>query len=628
MCGIAGVVDATHRTSADHLRAVAAAMGATLGHRGPDDHGVWVDPAAGVALAHRRLAVVDVSDRGRQPMVSAGGRYTLTFNGEIYGHGAVRERLAGLGHAFRGTSDTEVLVAAIEEWGVRGALERVNGMFAIAVWDGRDRLLHLACDRFGEKPLAYGFAGRAFVFASEVRALWQHPDFEPAVDPVALAELTRHAYVPAPRSIFEGVAKLEPGTHLVVDPRRGEPVVEPYWSARTAAERAAAAPITDEGDARDEIDGRLRRAVRLRMDADVPLGALLSGGIDSSLVVALMQAQSTRPVRTFTIGFETAAHQEAPFAREVARHLGTEHAELLVSETEVLSVVPRLGALYDEPFADSSQIPTVLVSRLARGSVTVALSGDGADELFGGYPRYHHALRLERLLGRVSPAAAPRVASSEPGSRQARVAALLEPRHPVDRYVDLLAYWTDADGLVREPAAGESIVRERLRALGDELTAEQLLLGDTLTYLPGDLLTKVDRASMAVGLEVRAPFLDPDVFDVAWRLPAAMRLGTPKRTKALLRSVLAQYVPPELFERPKHGFSAPIDVWLRGPLRDWASDLLAPSAIEADGFFDAAVVGRAWREHLDGTRDWHYPLWPVLLFGAWLREQPRSLSRR
>jgi asparagine synthase (glutamine-hydrolysing) len=650
VCGIAGLLDLGASTRRDALVAAAAAMGETLRHRGPDDEGLWVDESSGVAFAHRRLSIIDLSELGHQPMQSGNGRYVLTYNGEIYNYLELRKELEELGHGFRGHSDTEVLLAAFIEWGIRSALQRANGMFALAVWDSHEHELHLARDRFGEKPLYFGLFGDIVLFASELKALWGHPNFSPSISNDAVALYARHGYVPAPHSIFREISKLEPGTHLVHPARRGAaPRVEPYWSLVDVARRGLEDQIvTDEVSATDGLEAILRDAVGIRMVADVPLGAMLSGGIDSSTVVALMQTQSTLPVRTFSIGFSEADYDEAPYARAVARHLGTDHTELYVTPEQTMAVIPTLPTMYDEPFADSSQIPTFLVSKLARSQVTVALSGDGGDELFGGYTRYRQALRLEQLR-RVVPAqlaaAGARAIRQRPsewwnglwsrtagkvtrrdapllGHRLHRVADLLDHRDSADVYVDLVSYWRPEEGVLRRDGGVAPPLQDRLNELPDARFGERMMLADALTYLPDDILTKVDRASMAVSLEARVPLLDPNIAEFAWRLPRAMRLGR-VHNKILLRRVLDRYVPSDLVDRPKSGFGIPIDRWLRGDLREWAEDLLAPDRLASDGYFEPAVVERYWQEHLEGHRAWHYRLWPILMFSAWLRELPR-----
>ncbi|HEX8692864.1 MAG TPA: asparagine synthase (glutamine-hydrolyzing) [Longimicrobium sp.] len=639
MCGIAGLYrpGGLERGEAPH----AAAMGRALAHRGPDDHGTWADAEAGVALAHRRLSVVDLSPLGHQPMRSACGRWVLTYNGEIYDHADLRRELEGRGRAFRGRSDTEVLVEAVAEWGLRGALERCNGMFALAAWDRRNRVLYLARDRAGEKPLYYGWSGGVFLFGSELRALAAHPAFRGEVDREALARYLRHKCVPAPLSIWRGVRKLPAGALLAVK-GTGEARPEVYWDAAALAEAAARDPFRgSEDEALAALDALLGDAVGMRMEADVPLGAFLSGGIDSSLVVALMQARSTRPVRTFTIGFHEGFYDEAVHARAVARHLGTDHTELYVTPRDALDVIPRLPDVYDEPFADPSQIPTVLVAELARRHVTVALSGDGGDELFGGYEHYrwaHRAWRsvgwlprparsgLARALSAVPAAAwnrllapggeARRVGRRTLGERVHQLAAVL-PSPGAREVLDwLVSDWRDGAAAAVPGAPPAADLRTGpWPHLHD--ARERMMLRDFALGLADDMLVKMDRAAMAVALEGRMPLLDPRVAEFAWRLPVGMKVRG-REGKRVLRRLLYRYVPRALVDRPKMGFCTPVDEWLRGPLRDWAEALLDERRLSAEGFFDPAPVRRRWSEHLSGERDRRFDLWSVLMFQTWL----------
>ena len=639
MCGIAGALDV--RGKGD-LGPVVTAMAETLAHRGPDDSGVWLDRDGGVALGFRRLAILDLSPTGRQPMRSADGRFTIVFNGEIYNYRDLREELTGLGHVFRGTSDTEVILAACSQWGPEAAVPRLWGMFAIALWDGRDRKLVLARDRVGKKPLYLARWNGGLLFASELKALRAVPGFPAEVDRDALALYARFGYFPSPWTVYRNVRKLRPGWLAVFGPD-GEPRERPYWDAAAVVEQAMAdrRPVSDE-DAVGELDALLREAVGRRMIADVPLGAFLSGGIDSSTVVALMQAQSARPVKTFSIGFREEGFNEAEHAAAVARHLGTEHTELYVTPGEARDVIPRLPEMYDEPFADPSQIPTYLVSVLAREHVTVALSGDGGDELFGGYNRYLWAQAIWRKLRMVRPlggaiGAALRVptagawdalnrATTPVLPRRLRVAALgdkihkishvLGAGHPDDLYLDLVSLWKNSSSLVfgsRE--AVTPLSDPRVRAAIPQFE-ERMMFFDLVTYLPDDILAKVDRASMAVSLEARCPLLDHRVVEWAWGLPLAMRIRK-GRSKWLLRRVLDRYVPPDLVERPKMGFGVPIDAWLRGPLRNWAEELLAERRLREEGFFEPAPVREAWAAHQSGHRNHQFRLWAVLMFQAW-----------
>lgn len=640
MCGIAGLVDAQGATAAAELEAVAGRMADTLVHRGPDDRGTWSDPDAGVGLGFRRLSILDLTQAGHQPMVSRDGRYAVVFNGEVYDHAEHRQTLDAQGVAFRGRSDTEVLVEAIAAWGIEPTLEAVNGMFALACWDRETRVLTLARDRFGEKPLYYGWLGRTFVFGSELKALRVHPSFAAGIDVDALALYFRYGYVPAPHSIFSGIAKLEPGTSVSIDPTAPGVLPTPrrYWSAVDAALAATDDPLPP-ADAPDAIEAALHRSVGLRMVADVPVGAFLSGGTDSSLVVALMQDQSDRPVCTFTMGFDAPGYDEATRARAIAAHLGTDHTELYVTSDDARAVLPRLPSVYDEPFADSSQIPTMLVSELARRDVTVALSGDGGDELFGGYTRHLALARLRRTAGlpaAVRTTVAKALLSQPPArwDRIARAAARVvpgrdAPAHPGDTlhklagslgherddlYRSLVQCWSDLPVVTgTEPPTAVSPPAPWPMSSA----AEWAMLADTVTYLPDDLLTKVDRASMAVSLEARIPLLDPDVFTAAWRTPidAKVRGGSGKR---VLLDLLGRRLPDHLVGGPKTGFGVPFGDWLRDPLRDWADDLLAESRLRREGYLDAEAVQRVWQSHRSGDRDRRHELWAVLMFESWL----------
>lgn len=638
MCGIAGLLTTPPNFSAEKLGEIADKMGTSLRHRGPDDHGTWVDAGAGVALAHRRLSIVDLSAAGHQPMVSADGRYVIIYNGEVYNHQAIRPELEAKGHTFQSHSDTEVILQAISEWGVEPTIKRLIGMFAIGLWDRRDRTLTLVRDRLGIKPIYWTKSGNIFLFGSELKALRAYKEFRPAISKAAVASYMRHNYVPAPHTIYEGVFKLQPGTILTL-PWQGNPTLTRYWDARAIAVNGLANPFHgSDHEATEELEALLLDSVKRRMIADVPLGAFLSGGIDSSTVVAMMQSANTGPVRTFTIGFSEPGYDEAPYAASVARHLGTDHTEMTVSPQQALAVIPKLSDFYDEPFADSSQIPTYLVSAMTREHVTVALSGDGGDELFAGYNRYHLATKLwrnltllpfsirhtlARGLTAVSPdtwtrlfAAIPRrMRPSQAGDKIHKLASILSMRDPAALYRRLVTHWNPAD-VVPHAAEFKGILwDEELATDFPDLLARMQLL-DLVTYLPDDILTKVDRASMAVALEARVPLIDHRVVEFAWRLPRQMKIRDGK-SKWLLRQVLYRHVPSALIERPKMGFGIPLDEWLRGPLRDWAENLLSEQRLGESGLLEASLVRRYWQEHLSGQRNWQYPLWCALMLEAW-----------
>jgi asparagine synthase (glutamine-hydrolysing) len=641
MCGIVGLLDRRQRLGTDKLEAVVGRMNDTLAHRGPDGADIWTDEATGIGLGHRRLAIVDLSPTGVQPMHSADGRFVVTYNGEIFNFRELRAELEATGVRFRGTSDTEVMLEGFSRWGVRATIEKTVGMFAIALWDRQSKNLWLIRDRLGVKPLYYACDGTRLIFGSELKALRAAPDFAPTMDRDALVAYFRHADVPGPATIYREAKKLPPGTML--EWREGsEPRIETYWSARDVAVAGRAHWATPINDATEieNLDRLLRDAVAKRMIADVPLGAFLSGGIDSSLVVALMQAQSSTPIRTFTIGFDEAGYDEAKHAKAVAAHLGCAHTELSVTPTQARDVIPKLAEFYDEPFADASQIPTYLVAQMTRQHVTVALSGDGGDESFAGYNRHVWADRLEsdlrflprwlrrtiasavtlpgetgyRLLSALLPASKRHV---RPAEKAAKMAALLRADDPSAIYRGLVSQWPDPLMLVPGASEPDGPIWDKTMAADMPDFAARMQLLDTLTYLPDDVLTKVDRATMAVGLEGRNPLLDHRVVEAAWRLPPHMKLRGGEG-KWILREILARYVPRELFERPKMGFAVPIGAWLRGPLRDWAADLLDPAAIAADGILAPAPIAAAWAAHQAGE-DRTYALWTVLMFRSWQR---------
>jgi asparagine synthase (glutamine-hydrolysing) len=626
----------------------------SLAHRGPDDAGVWIDPEAGVALGHRRLSIVDLSPAGRQPMISESGRYIIVFNGEIYNFQQLRAELESVPRSdrlhFSGHSDTEVMLACFEHWGLEKSLQRFNGMYAFALWDRRQRWLHLVRDRLGEKPLYYAQIGNAFLFGSELKALRAYPVVFPEVDRDVLALFLRHSYIPSPYSIYKGVWKLPPAGILTVrvNGQVSEPRITSYWSARQVAEQGGCTSLAVSGrEAVEQLDALLADAVRMRMVADVPLGAFLSGGIDSSTVVALMQSHASEPVKTFTIGFHETGYNEAHHAKAVAQHLGTDHTELYLTPREAMAIIPRLPALYDEPFADSSQVPTFLVSALARRHVTVSLSGDGGDELFGGYPRYVWGERIlngtgwmprtvrrrtSELLMSVPPRAwdllrhlrhplgHARTWNNSLADRVQKLARILSADSPEAIYLQLVSHWKDHSVVLGASERGTPLTDSSAwpRISG---SAQRMMFLDLVSYLPDDILVKVDRASMAVGLESRAPLLDHRLVEFVWQLPLSMKIDR-GQGKRILRDVLHRYVPRALVERPKTGFGVPLHDWLREPLRCWTEELLDESRLRREGYFNPIPVRQAWREHLSRRHNRLHLLWTVLMFQSWLEAQP------
>ena len=650
MCGLAGWLGGPRQDSPE---SIAQRMSDAIVHRGPDDAGTWIDRVDGVVLVHRRLAVLDLSPAGHQPMVSACGRYVMIFNGEIYNHLLLRDELQAADHGvrWRGHSDTETLLAAIAAWGIERALRSAIGMFALALWDTHDKCLTLARDRFGEKPLYYGWQNDTFLFASEIKALSEHPAFRPEVDRDSLALLLRHNCIPAPYSIYKGIRKLRPGEILTlgVGKERMEDRLsrQQYWCVNDAVAHGLQNPISgNDTEVVDEFEQLLCSSVGMQMLADVPLGAFLSGGIDSSAIVAAMQATSNRPVNTFSIGFDDAAYDEAQDAAAVASHLGTNHTELYVTSRDALDVVPRLPRVYCEPFSDSSQIPTYLVSALAADHVTVALSGDAGDELFGGYNRYlmAHAAwrRAHKLPGPLRRGLAWTLTSLSPGRWDAlvgRMARMLPRRYrlrmPGDKahklanallaedgetyYKNLVSHWHDPSAVVVGSTEPRTLLSDRDRWPATEQLVDWMMAMDAQTYLPDDILVKVDRAAMAHSLETRIPFLDHRLFEFAWRLPSRMKIRDGEG-KWLLRQLLGRYLPKHAVAKPKMGFGVPLHEWLRGPLRDWAEELIDEKRLREEGYFEPEPIRAMWRSHQSGLTNDQYALWDILMFQAWLAE--------
>jgi asparagine synthase (glutamine-hydrolysing) len=653
MCGFAGFLGGQWPDGGREAEFRLREMSDRISHRGPDSDGYWHDSISGIALGHRRLAIVDLSPAGHQPMASADGRFIIAFNGEIYNHLSLRvsleKKMAIDSLAWRGHSDTETLLAGFSEWGIRGTIERCEGMFAIAVWDRETRTLTLIRDRLGEKPLYYGWQGigrdSTFLFGSELKALKAHPTFAAEIDREALSLFMRHSYIPTPYSIYQGISKLPAGTMLNIsmDSRDSEPIS--YWSVLQVASCGVLQPFKNtSNELVDELDSLLSSSVKQQMMADVPIGAFLSGGVDSSTIVALMQAQSSRPVHTFTIGFHEAGYDEAEHAKVVAKHLGTNHTELYVSPQQARDVIPRLPNLYCEPFSDSSQIPTFLVSQLARQHVSVSLSGDGGDELFAGYNRYVIGQKLwgklsclpvrlreelakmingvspqlwNQLLAPIQGLLPPSLAQIIIGDKLHKGAGVMAARTPSEFYQLLISHWSDPSELVIGATESPALLTNANQDLKIDDFIHQMMALDMLTFLPDDILTKVDRAAMGVSLETRVPLLDHRVVEFAWRIPLDYKLRNGVG-KWLLRQVLYKYVPKKLIERPKMGFAVPIDIWLRGPLRDWAEELLSESRLKREGYLNPTPIRQKWAEHLSGKRNWQAQLWNVLMFQAWL----------
>lgn len=652
MCGIFGIYYPIPQLSDSQLENELILCGSKLEHRGPDANGKWIDSASGIGLYHSRLSILELTEHGSQPMISATGRYIITFNGEIYNHRNLRseiERVVSV--QWRGASDTETLLASIEIWGIEETLKKISGMFAFALFDREARVLSLCRDRVGEKPLYYGFVGTgsssALLFGSELKAFRAHPKFSAEISRDSLSLYMRHSNVPAPYSIYDNIFKLLPGTFINIKIDEVGLVKNTYWSGATVARNGLTNKFTGTAnDAVDLLDNLLIETIGQQMCADVPIGAFLSGGIDSSLIASIMQSQSMRKISTFTIGFSEADYNEAVYAKDISKFLGTDHNELYVSPSDARSIIPRLPTVYDEPFADSSQIPTILVCELAKKHVTVALSGDGGDELFAGYNRYQitakswkYLSKLPRnfrsLLGSALQSLRPDTWNSisnafhlsaywaDLGYKIHKGGAVLASDSPFDLYQSLTSLWDRPSDLVINSCEPPTLLTGNMPSLDGLNDIEKMMALDMITYLPDDILTKVDRAAMSLSLETRVPFLDPRVIEYAWSLPLNYKLRKSEGkliTKWPLRQVLSHYLPANLIERPKMGFGVPIDHWLRGPLREWAESMLSESRIRQDGYFNYDLIRKRWVEHLDGRRNWQHSLWCVLMFQAWLSD--------
>lgn len=651
MCGIAGFLHTSFPP--DQWDNTLSKMAQTMIHRGPDDHGMWFDAEVGVGLAHRRLSIIDLSKEGHQPMVSYSGRYIIIYNGEIYNFQLLRKSLQKERIKWRGHSDTEVIIAAIETWGIEVSVKRFIGMFAFALWDRKKRILYLCRDRIGIKPLYYARIRNGVVFGSELKALKAHQEFDPAINRNALTLYLRYNYIPAPHCIYQNTWKLQPGHILKIHvdnlhETRELPKPVPYWSARNVVESGQRKPIRlTANEAIERLEEMLRDAIRMRMIADVPLGCFISGGIDSSTVTALMQSQSNRPIKTFTIGFKDIRYNEAQNAKAVARHLGTDHTEMYLSTDDAIDAIPYLPSLYDEPFSDSSQIPTFLLSKLTRQHVTVCLSGDGGDELFGGYNRHFWGQDIWQKIGRMPKSlkniasktlksVSPRIWDSifkkaglilperlnlrMPGDKVHKFSEIIGAENFKDMYLRLVSHWENPEKIVFNSTEPLSVVTNKCYYPNFLDNTQLIMYLDLVTYLPDDILTKIDRASMGVSLEARVPLLDHRVVEFALKLPIFMKVRN-SQGKWILRQILYKYIPKELIERPKMGFGIPIVSWLRGPLRDWAETLLDERRLVQEGFFNPKPIRQKWEEHLSGRMNWQYHLWDILMFQAWLENQ-------
>ena len=644
MCGFTGFIDLNKLSTEPY--GVLRKMGDKLAHRGPDDNGEWYDSNFAVGMAHRRLSIIDLSSAGHQPLISSSGRYIISFNGEIYNHLDLRDDLKQNHNKtkWKGHSDTETLLACFDVWGVKKSIERVIGMFAFAVWDNKENVIILGRDRVGEKPLYYGWQNNTFFFGSELKSFKPHPAFKGEINREAISLFFRHNYIPCPHSIYKGISKLKPGNLLIVSSTNRTPKIIPYWSSTKIIVDGLKNQFngTPE-DAVTELETLILKSVSQQMISDVPLGAFLSGGIDSSVIVAAMQEQSSKPIKTFTIGFNEGGFNEAIYAKSVAEHLGTDHTELYVTHNDALNVIPNLPLLYCEPFSDSSQIPTYMVSQLAKKNVTVSLSGDGGDELFCGYNRYqmtndlwkkickfHPKIRdfFAKSITMVSPKDWDNISSYIPrlrkynnfGDKLHKGAGVLGSQSISELYLGLVSHSRNPSELVINGAEPETLLTQNPSYLDQLNEVERMMALDLITYLPDDILVKVDRASMGVSLESRVPFLDHRIIEFSWRLPMSLKMNY-GQSKWVLRQMLYKYVPKNLIERPKMGFGVPIDIWLRGPLRDWAEELLDEDRLFKEGYLNPKPIRKLWDDHMNGHRNMQYSLWNILMFQAWLEQE-------
>jgi asparagine synthase (glutamine-hydrolysing) len=650
MCGIAGFWDSSQANSSIELRSTIHRMTDSLYHRGPDDSGIWLSPEDGIALGHRRLSILDISPLGHQPMLSADERYIIVFNGEIYNFLELRKQLENTGHKFKGNSDTEVMLACFSQWGIQPAVQKFHGMFAFALWDKQEKRLHLGRDRAGEKPVYYGLVNNCLVFGSELKSITTFPGWKGKIDRNALSLYMRYCYVPDPHSIYQNIYKLSPGCILTINYNNilNLPIPEHYWMAQTVAMSGKKQVFTgSDTEATNRLDKLLHHTISQQMLSDVPIGAFLSGGIDSSTIVAIMQSESNTPIKTFTIGFNDDIYNEAIYAKAVANHLNTSHTELYVSPEEISDVIPKLPHIYDEPFADSSQLPTFLVSQLARQHVTVSLSGDAGDELFGGYNRYVWAPQIWKKIGNVplsvrlalqniilsltpqawnhifkslSPIIPSKLRQVNPGDKLHKLANVLSTNSRSSLYRQLSSQWTNPEQIVLNSFESKTIMTNQEEWPDIDSYPEWMMCMDLLSYLPGDILTKIDRAAMSTSLETRVPFLDQNIIEFAWQLPLSMKIRNGE-SKWLLRQVLYKYVPRELIERPKMGFGIPISDLIRTSLRDWAEDLLSVTSLKSSGCLNDTLIRQKWEEHLSGKRNWQYHLWNILIFQSWFKTQ-------